>query len=105
MQQILGVAIDSIYGVAYLACHAWLCPRSFVCSQAVNSLCFDMPFMANGSVLDYVKHHKVELLHTSEDTEAQGASCIPYPHRKKGFVTLTNILHLRCSMERRCCAD
>ena len=48
--------------------------------------------MANGSVLDYVKHHKEELLHTSEATEAQGTSCIPCPHRKKGFVTLTNIL-------------
>ena len=30
-----------------------------------------MPFMANGSVLEYVKHHKEELLLTSEATEAQ----------------------------------
>ena len=30
-----------------------------------------MPFMINGSVLDYVKHHKEELLHTSEAAEAQ----------------------------------
>ena len=30
-----------------------------------------MPFMANGSVLEYVKHHKEELLHTSEATAAE----------------------------------
>jgi len=30
-----------------------------------------MPFMANGSVLEYVKHHKEKLLFTSEETEAQ----------------------------------
>jgi len=30
-----------------------------------------MPFMSKGSVLDYVKHHKEELLHTSEAETAQ----------------------------------
>ena len=30
-----------------------------------------MPFMANGSVLEYVKHHKEQLLLTREATETQ----------------------------------
>jgi len=30
-----------------------------------------MPFMANGSILEYVKHHKEERLHTSEATAAE----------------------------------
>ena len=30
-----------------------------------------MPFMSKGSVLEYVKHHKEELLHTSEAETAQ----------------------------------
>ena len=28
-----------------------------------------MPFMSNGSVLEYVRHHKEELLITSEDAK------------------------------------
>ena len=30
-----------------------------------------MPFMSNGSVLDYVRHHKQELLLTSEATDEE----------------------------------
>ena len=30
-----------------------------------------MPFMANGSILQYVKHHKKEHFHTSESTAAE----------------------------------
>ena len=30
-----------------------------------------MPFMANGSTLEYVKHHKKEHYHTSESTAAE----------------------------------
>lgn len=30
-----------------------------------------MPFMAKGSILEYVKHHKGELLHSNEVTEAE----------------------------------
>ena len=30
-----------------------------------------MPFMANGSILEYLKNHKEELLHTSEATAAE----------------------------------
>ena len=37
-----------------------------------------MPFMANGSVLEYVKHHKEELLYTSEATEAQVGQSVMY---------------------------
>ena len=37
-----------------------------------------MPFMANGSVLDYVKHHKEELLYTSGATEAQVDQLVMY---------------------------
>ena len=28
-----------------------------------------MPFMSNGSIMDYIKHHKEELLHSSEAEE------------------------------------
>lgn len=46
-----------------------------------------MPFMAKGSVLEYVKHNKEELLHTSEAAQAQvcwsvmcehDTSCTPF---------------------------
>jgi len=37
-----------------------------------------MPFMANGSVLEYVKHHKKELLYTSGATEAQVGQSVMY---------------------------
>jgi len=37
-----------------------------------------MPFMANGSVLEYVKHHKEELHCTSEATEAQVGQSVMY---------------------------
>ena len=37
-----------------------------------------MPFMANGSALEYVKHHKEELLYTSEATEAQVGQSVMY---------------------------
>ena len=30
-----------------------------------------MPFMSNGSVLEYVRHHKQELLFTSEATDEE----------------------------------
>ena len=37
-----------------------------------------MPFMANGSVLEYVRHHEEELLYTSEATEAQVGQSVMY---------------------------
>ena len=37
-----------------------------------------MPFMTNGSVLEYVKHNKEELLYTSEATEAQVCQSVMY---------------------------
>ena len=37
-----------------------------------------MPFMANGSALEYVKHHKEELLYTSEATEAEVGQSVMY---------------------------
>ena len=56
--------------------HPNVMPLTGVCLDREMPLLI-MPFMANGSVLDYVKHHKEELLHTSEATEAQVAGCIP----------------------------
>lgn len=51
--------------------------------MSLTGVCLDremplliMPFMANGSVLDYVRQHKEEQLHTCEPTEPQVASCI-----------------------------
>ena len=32
---------------------------------------FIMPFMSNGSVLEYIRHHKQELLLTSEATDEE----------------------------------
>jgi len=37
-----------------------------------------MPFMANGSVLDYIKHHKEELLYTSGATGTQVGQSVMY---------------------------
>ena len=37
-----------------------------------------MPFMANGSVLEYVKHHKEKLLYTNKATEAQVGQSVMY---------------------------
>jgi len=43
-----------------------------------------MPFMANGSVLDYLKHHKKELLYTSGATEAQVGQSVLYKQSSNG---------------------
>ena len=37
-----------------------------------------LPFMANGSVLEYVKHKKEELLYTNEAAEAQVCWSVMY---------------------------
>jgi len=39
-----------------------------------------MPFMSKGSVLDYVKHHKEELLHTSEAIVAEVCESLIFKH-------------------------
>ena len=39
-----------------------------------------LPFMAKGSVLEYVKHHKEELLHTSEATVAEVCGSLMFKH-------------------------
>ena len=37
-----------------------------------------LPFMANGSVLEYVRHHKEDLLYTSEASETQVGQSVLY---------------------------
>jgi len=39
-----------------------------------------LPFMAKGSVLEYVKHHKEELLHTSEAIVAEVCESLIFKH-------------------------
>lgn len=40
-----------------------------------------MPFMANGSVLEYVKHHKEQLLHVSEVIESLVNMSVTYMYK------------------------
>ena len=48
--------------------HPHVMPLTGVCTDGQSPLLI-MPFMSNGDVLEYVRHHKEELMLTSEATE------------------------------------
>ena len=50
--------------------HLNVMPLTGVCSEGPSPLLI-MPFMSNGNVLEYVRHHKEELMLTSEATESE----------------------------------
>ena len=50
--------------------HLNVMPLTGVCTEGQSPLLI-MPFMSNGNVLEYVRHHKEELMLTSEATESE----------------------------------
>ena len=50
--------------------HPNVMPLTGVCTEGSSPLLI-MPFMSNGNVLEYVRHHKEELMLTSEATDSE----------------------------------
>ena len=50
--------------------HPNVMPLTGVCTEGQSPLLI-MPFMSNGNVLEYVRHHKEELMLTSEATDSK----------------------------------